>query len=124
MLNTELHSIHQPFPSMSTSTAIPTSLTPADMLKPPEHLDESTIQALMLEMEDILVENKLKSEVGPIRSAWDKAVATSLNEKRSRRGEEKGAVFSGAWGAPARAEPRRLVAARGRGHHRARSMSI
>ncbi|KIJ15550.1 hypothetical protein PAXINDRAFT_77189 [Paxillus involutus ATCC 200175] len=91
---------------------------------PPEHLDESTMQALMLEMEDILVENKLKSEVGPIRSAWDKAVATSLNEKRSRRGEEKGAVFSGVWGAPAQAEPTRLVAARGRGHHRARSMSI
>ncbi|KIL00886.1 hypothetical protein PAXRUDRAFT_29508 [Paxillus rubicundulus Ve08.2h10] len=91
---------------------------------PPEHLDGSTMEALMQEMEDILVENKLKSEVGPIRSAWDKAVATSLSGKGSRRGEEKGAVVGGLSGVPARAEPTRSGATRGHGHHRARSMSI
>ncbi|KAF9228456.1 DnaJ-domain-containing protein [Gyrodon lividus] len=108
MVNTELHSIHQSSPPTSTSTLAPMSLTPTDLLKPPEHLDEFTMQALMGEMEDIVIENKLKSEVGPMRSAWDKAVATSLG------GEGKGSALSDALGAPTLE----------RRHGRARSMSV
>lgn len=53
MLNTEVRAVH-------------------DM---PGEVDEFRMQVLMREMEDMVVENKLKSEVGPMRNAWDKAVA-------------------------------------------------
>lgn len=43
------------------------------------NLDGIRMDVMMREMEDMVVENKLKSEVGPMRSAWDKAVG-----KRSR----------------------------------------
>ncbi|KAF9243188.1 DnaJ-domain-containing protein [Melanogaster broomeanus] len=116
MLNTELHSIHQPLASTSTSAPAATSLTPADMLKAPEHLDEFTMEAVMREMEDIIVENKLKSEVGPMRSAWDRSIGKSLGGERREEGK-----FSGAWRG---ADTTISVAARGRLHGRARSMSL
>lgn len=37
-------------------------------------VDAFRMDVLMREMEDMVVEKKLKSELGPMRSAWDKAV--------------------------------------------------
>lgn len=37
-------------------------------------LDQDVMRTLYVSMEDILIESKLKSEGGPMRSAWDRAV--------------------------------------------------
>lgn len=47
-------------------------------------VDEFRMEVLMREMEDMVVENKLKGEMGPMRSAWDKAV-----ERQDRRGRAR-----------------------------------
>lgn len=47
-------------------------------------MDEFRVDMLMREMEDMVVESKLKSEVGPMRSAWDKAVARQDRTVRAR----------------------------------------
>ncbi|KAF8141182.1 DnaJ-domain-containing protein [Boletus edulis] len=62
MLNTEVHAVHD---------------TPGEMAS----ADEFRMEVLMREMEDMVVENKLKSEVGPMRSAWDKAVESRVRAR-------------------------------------------
>lgn len=44
-------------------------------------LDEDIIRALSVGIEDVLIETKLKSEVGPMRSAWDRAVQRKVPGK-------------------------------------------
>ena len=68
MQNSELHAVH--------GTA---SVAPAEMASG----DEFRMEMLMREMEDMVVENKLKGEVGPMRSAWDRAVERRRVRTRS-----------------------------------------
>lgn len=72
MLDTELLAIHEtPIPGPELST-LP---WPREMLK------SDIMQALTMEMEDIVVENKLKSEVGPVKTAWDLAVDKEMRNR-------------------------------------------
>ncbi|KAH7883237.1 DnaJ-domain-containing protein [Phlebopus sp. FC_14] len=104
MLNMELHAIHQ-------------SLVggPAELVKPPEKPDVEMMQALSMEMEDIIVENKLKGELGPMRSAWDTAV-----QKAARR-KGRGDVCK--WVSTDSLQRREMGGVQGR-HARARSLSF
>ncbi|KAL4071274.1 hypothetical protein V8B97DRAFT_1871187 [Scleroderma yunnanense] len=43
-------------------------------------LDEDVMRTLCVAMEDILIETKLKSEDGPMRSAWDRAVQKKMHQ--------------------------------------------
>jgi len=61
MQNVALQSIHDG--SLGDETSLDVS-----------KLDEDVMQALFVGMEDVLIETKLKSEVGPMRSVWDRAV--------------------------------------------------
>lgn len=61
MQNVALQSIHHG--SLGDETSLDVS-----------KLDEDVMQALFVGMEDVLIEAKLKSEVGPMRSVWDRAV--------------------------------------------------
>ena len=70
----ELHAIHET-PTVTSQTNT--------LLRPPEMLESNIMRALSMEMEDVIVENKLKSEVGPVKTAWDAAI-----EKGRRKGAE------------------------------------
>ncbi|KAG6335824.1 hypothetical protein ID866_3260 [Astraeus odoratus] len=76
MQNIALHAIHDSHPS---EDGVPTNITEL-----PKKLDEDVMRVLSTAMEDILIEGKLKSEAGPMRSAWERAV-----QKHKERGADK-----------------------------------
>ncbi|KAG0708700.1 DnaJ-domain-containing protein [Suillus ampliporus] len=56
------------------------------MLPPRETLKSDIMRVLTTEMEDVVVENKLKAEVGPVKTAWNAAV--DKERKRVQRDNE------------------------------------
>ncbi|KIJ66029.1 hypothetical protein HYDPIDRAFT_110156 [Hydnomerulius pinastri MD-312] len=106
MLNTELHSIVPP-PSFSSSPP-PSTHAPTNPLHPPP-LPEPTLRLLTREIEDIIVEGKLKSEGGPLGSAWEGAVRKGVGADKPT--------------APPPPPPLGSIQRR-QGHVRARSMSL
>ncbi|KAG1739109.1 DnaJ-domain-containing protein [Suillus paluster] len=72
MLDMELRAIHET-PMVTSQTSMPP--------RPREVLKSDIMRALTMEMEDVVVENKLKTEVGPVKTAWDAAVD---KERRKR----------------------------------------
>jgi hypothetical protein len=80
MLDTELVAIHEIPVITSELNTLPRS---------PEMLKSDIMHALTMEMEDVIVENKLKSEVGPVKTAWDLAVDKEMRKKvQGRRLQE------------------------------------
>lgn len=80
MLDTELLAIHE---TPIRSSELSTLPWPREMLK------SDIMLTLTTEMEDIVVENKLKSEVGPVKTAWDLAVDKEMRKRiQSRRLQE------------------------------------
>jgi hypothetical protein len=73
MLNMEMNAIHET-PMVSSQTSAPLS---------PEILKSDMMRVLEKEMEDIIVEDMLKSEVGPVKTAWD-AVIDKERRKRAK----------------------------------------
>lgn len=51
----------------------------------PNKLDDDVMRILTDAMEDILIESRLKSEAGPMRSAWDRAVEKRKQQMKSER---------------------------------------
>ncbi|KAG2137300.1 DnaJ-domain-containing protein [Suillus cothurnatus] len=66
MLDTELVAIHEIPVITSELNTLPSS---------------DIMHALTMEMEDVIVENKLKSEVGPVKTAWDLAVDKEMRKR-------------------------------------------
>jgi len=75
MLDMEIHSIHET-PMVASQTSV---------LRSPEILKSNTMRVLAKEMEDVIVEDMLKSEVGPVKTAWDAVID---KERRKRAGAE------------------------------------
>ncbi|KAG2347455.1 DnaJ-domain-containing protein [Suillus weaverae] len=80
MLETELLAIHEtPMVTSELST----------LSRPREMLKSDIMHALTIEMEDVVVEHKLKSEVGPVKTAWDFAVDKEMRKRfQGRRSQE------------------------------------
>ena len=74
MVNMEMHAIHE--------TPVVVSQTSAS--RSPDVLDSDIMRILTKEMEDIIVEDVLKSEVGPVKTTWD-AVIDKERRKRDTR---------------------------------------
>lgn len=72
MLDTELLAIHETSMVTSELSTLP---------QPHEVLKSDIMHALTMEMEDVIVENKLKSEVGPVKTAWDFAVNKEMRRR-------------------------------------------
>ncbi|KAI6111939.1 DnaJ-domain-containing protein [Pisolithus croceorrhizus] len=51
----------------------------------PNRLDDDVMRLLTDAMEDILIESRLKSEAGPMRSAWDRAVERRKQQMKLER---------------------------------------
>lgn len=77
MLDTELLAIHDtPMVTSEMST----------LSRPQEMLKSDIMRVLTMEMEDVVVENKLKTEVGPVKTAWDSVVDKEMrNRDQGRR---------------------------------------
>lgn len=58
----------------------------------PNRLDGDIVRILTDAMEDVLIESRLKSEAGPMRSAWDRAVEKKKQQLRLER--QVGGVMS------------------------------
>ncbi|KAH7925301.1 DnaJ-domain-containing protein [Leucogyrophana mollusca] len=78
ILNMELHSLHD---SRLDSAS--------DALKPPEKLREGVMDALSKEMENMIIENKLGKEVGPVKSVWEAAIEKDKKEPLGIRFSDK-----------------------------------
>lgn len=80
MLDTELLAIHETPMVTSELSTLP---------RPRELLKSDIMHTLTMEMEDVAVENKLKSEVGPVKTAWDFAVDKEMKKRvQGRRLQE------------------------------------
>lgn len=80
MLDTELLAIHETPMVTSELSTLP---------QPHELLKSDIMHTLTMEMEDLVVENKLKSEVGPVKTAWDFAVDKEMKKRvQGRRSQE------------------------------------
>jgi len=76
MLQTELHSVHPHSPPS------PTSSNPTAPLKPITIPAPAVMETLMHEMENMIIENKLKKEA-PLRSVWEGAVSRGRERERA-----------------------------------------
>lgn len=71
------------------------------VIETPQKIDEDILQALSVAMEDIIIESKLRSEAGPMKSAWERAVERRKQEMAMKVGRHvglgpsQGRVFSG-----------------------------
>ncbi|OAX42810.1 DnaJ-domain-containing protein [Rhizopogon vinicolor AM-OR11-026] len=105
MLDMEMHAIHET-PMVASQTSA---------LRSSEILNSDTMRVLAKEMEDVIVEDMLKSKVGPVKTAWDAAIG---RERRKRAEDWRLREIADKLPSPPPETYRMKI------HHRARSLSM
>ncbi|EAU91917.1 chaperone DNAJ [Coprinopsis cinerea okayama7 len=94
LLHTELQSIASPSPPSLASTATPRHPSFARMEPISPNTASSLMQTLQPEMEQLVIEANLKRQEGPLKSAWDAAVARAFKTFGRRAGRSREATES------------------------------
>ncbi|KAI5986893.1 DnaJ-domain-containing protein [Pisolithus albus] len=115
MQNATLHAILDSADSEGTST---------EASEPPNKLDDDVMRLLTDVMEDVLIESRLKSEAGPMRSAWDRAVERKKQQMMLERYASSAVPSLGDVPGGKSGPKRQLTSSIGRRSHRARSVSL